>query len=123
MSHKKNTQLGMSVSTATNRLKKCIMFNLLEQLDQNYCFRCGHKIEDPESLSVDHKVNWLDSPDPKKLFSDLDNIAFSHLECNITADRSSKGVKHPSHRAYNEGCRCDDCKEIQAQRRRRQRAK
>jgi hypothetical protein len=33
-------------------------------------------------LSIEHKVDWLHSPNPVDVFGDLANIAFSHRTCN-----------------------------------------
>lgn len=96
---------------------------LLKKLKLNFCHQCGSEIESEVELSIEHKVPWQDSDNPVKNFFDLDNIGFSHLRCNVGAARRIKGVKHPSHRAYNEGCRCEDCRAIEAERRRRQRMK
>lgn len=82
-SEKKSAQLGMPYGTATNRLRKQILFSLLIKLGDNICFQCGKLIESVDVLSIEHKKAWLDK-DPA-LFWDLDNIAFSHLFCNISA--------------------------------------
>lgn len=82
---RKNEQLGMPNGTANNRLRKLILFDLLKRHNENVCFQCGEVIETANELSIEHKQAWLDrSPD---LFWDLDNIAFSHLHCNISAGR------------------------------------
>lgn len=120
---KKSEQLGMPIGTASNRLRKSVIFNLLKQLNQNFCFQCGAEIEFEKELSIEHKVPYLDSEDPKNLFFDLDNIAFSHLKCNVGAARQTMVGKHPSQRSYWNGCRCEGCKEIQKIRRRDQRAR
>ena len=112
---KKLEQLGIPIGTASNRLRKSIIFMLLKKLNLNFCYQCGGEIESERDLSVEHKEGWIDSEDPMKLFFDLDNIAFSHLSCNCKdGGKFKKGVKHPSHRAYSEGCRCQDCKDIKA---------
>lgn len=80
----------MNHSTASARLKKDLMFSMIKRLGEDYCFQCGAKIETVEELSVEHKTPWLHSEDPKGLFFDLDNIAFSHLSCNSAAARKSK---------------------------------
>jgi hypothetical protein len=80
-------QLGMHPSTATSRLRKMLMFNFAQKLDLDICFQCGEKIKTVEELSVEHKVSWIHAEDPVKLFFDLDNIAFSHLKCNMGAAR------------------------------------
>ena len=111
---KKTLQLGMPNGTAAQKLRKMIMFQLIQKLGLNTCFQCGNKIETIEELSIEHKVAWLDSNNPKELFFDLDNIAFSHLSCNCSnAKNFNKGkTKHPSISAYINGCRCPECKEL-----------
>ena len=83
---KKSKQLGMPIGTASARLRKNIMFSMAKELKRDICFHCKNKIESLEEFSIEHKVPWLDN-DPK-LFWDLDNIAFSHLSCNIKASRN-----------------------------------
>lgn len=86
---KKQSQLGMNPSTASGRLVKDVLFSLVVETGRNVCFRCNQKIK-REDFSIEHKTPWLDSEDPVKMFFDLDNIAFSHLSCNIKASRPSK---------------------------------
>ncbi len=105
---KKKEQLGMAIGTAANRLRKAVLFDLLEKTGLNICFQCGEVITDIATLSIEHKVPWLDSDDPKGLFFDLDNIAFSHLSCNIGAARKPKSVCGTNSR-YSAGCRCVEC--------------
>lgn len=106
---KKSKQLGMPIGTATNRLKKQILFNLIKKANENFCFQCGAEIENVNELSIEHKIPWLDSEKPLDLFFNLDNIAFSHLSCNAGAARvvnqiyrksrsKFKGVLYPTHR-------------------------
>jgi hypothetical protein len=109
---KKAIQLGMPIGTASNRLRKSIIFMLLKKLNLNFCFQCGGEIESEKELSIEHKIPWLDSENPIEKFFDLENIAFSHLDCNIGAARKTK-CAHPSNRSYIYGCRCDECKEFQ----------
>ena len=115
---RRNIQLGMPFGTANSKLRRIILFDLLKQLGQNICFQCGEKIETIEELSIEHKESWLDKENAKELFWNLDNIAFSHLKCNIRArDIPNKGnLKHPSIFAYQKGCRCLECKELNRQR-------
>jgi len=80
---KEKKLLGMNPSTARHRLKKMILFNLIQKLDLDVCYRCGKLIESIDDLSVEHIKPWMQSNDPKKMFFSLDNIAFSHLSCNI----------------------------------------
>jgi len=118
---KRLKQLGMPIGTASARLRKTIVFDLLKQLNQNVCFQCGTEIESEKELSIEHKTPYLDSENPKELFFDLENIAFSHLNCNIGARRSSKVSTHPNHSSYRKGCRCEECKNLEKIRRRSQR--
>lgn len=83
----------MPYGTAVHRLKKSVMFAMSQKLGQDVCYRCGNKIETVEEFSVEHKEAWYNKN--PKLFWDLDNIAFSHLVCNIKAAHK-KGIK--SHR-------------------------
>ena len=72
--------LGMPYGTASNRLRKRILFMLIQDSKNDTCFRCGRKIEIVAELSIEHKKPWLGVD--VELFWDLDNIAFSHLSCN-----------------------------------------
>ena len=105
---KKAEQLGMPHGTASNRLRKSIIFNLLKKANENFCFQCSGEIESEKELSIEHKVPYLDSENPKELFFDLDNIAFSHLSCNVGAARQTRTQNHNS-AGYKRGCRCDKC--------------
>jgi hypothetical protein len=118
---KKAAQLGMPQGTAANRLRKIIIFNLLKEAGKNFCFQCGGEIESVDELSIEHKIPWLDSKDPIEMYFDLDNIAFSHLECNVRAARKGVEAEHPSLYSYRKGCRCDACKKISSENRKRQR--
>jgi hypothetical protein len=90
---KKREQLGMDDSTASHKLRKLILFSLVQQTAQDVCFRFQTKIEIVEDLSIEHKTPWLDSSNPINTFFDLNNIAFSHLKCNI-ADRRKPNKKY-----------------------------
>lgn len=87
---KKAEQLGMPYGTACGRLRKLILFKLLRENGKDICYRCGKRIDTPEELSIEHKIDWLDSEDPVGIFFDLDNIAFSHLSCNSRAASRDK---------------------------------
>lgn len=78
---RKDRQLGMPFGTACNRLRKAVMHELVRRLGLDRCLKCGESIETPEDLSLDHRRPWLGvSPD---LFWDVNNIAFSHIRCNL----------------------------------------
>jgi hypothetical protein len=82
---KKHQQLGMNAGTASHRLVKDILFRFVVEAGHT-CFRCGGALT-RESFSIEHKEAWLDSADPKAMFFDQNNIAFSHLGCNARAKR------------------------------------
>ncbi len=112
---KKKKQLGMDPGTAANRLRKSILFSFAKRLDLNFCYQCGCEIEDINKFTIEHKKPWLDSEDPKHLFFDIENIAFSHASCNYRASRGRIGKPCPSVTAYRKGCRCEGCLEAKRQ--------
>lgn len=107
---KKKKQLGMNPSTASGKLIKDILFDLIVKTDQNYCFHCKEEIT-RETFSVEHKEPWLDSEDPFGLYFDIENIAFSHLSCNSGAARRNKSPCG-TRKKYDNGCRCDSCTNV-----------
>jgi hypothetical protein len=81
MKDKKIAQLGMDPATASHRLLKDLLFKLA--IDAGHkCHHCRGDLT-RETLSIEHKQPWLDSDDPKSLFFDLENVAFSHKACNF----------------------------------------
>ena len=86
---RKKEQLGTGISNASYKLRGMILFSLVEELNRNYCYRCGEVIT-IEEFSIEHKINWLDSENPKQLYYDLKNIAFSHFKCNAGNTRDRK---------------------------------
>lgn len=74
-------QLGMPHGTAANKLRKNILFSFLVRLQENTCFKCGKLILSVGELSIEHKQPWEGRD--SNLFWDLNNIAFSHLKCNV----------------------------------------
>jgi hypothetical protein len=85
---KKKQQLGMHGGTAASRLRKMLLFSLVQATNRDTCYRCGNTINNADELSIDHKTPWLDTENPYELFFDLNNIAFSHKMCNITNRRT-----------------------------------
>ena len=100
---KKSEQLGMPHGTANGKLRKSIIFHLLKETKRNICFQCGEPINTLEDLSIEHKVPWLDSNDAIGLFFDINNIAFSHLNCNIKAGKRYIG-RRAEHGTYSSYC-------------------
>lgn len=103
---KKQNQLGMNPSTASNRLVKDVLYKLAVDAGHK-CFQCQGELT-RESFSIEHKVPWLDSDDPVRLYFDLENIAFSHHGCNVGARRKLEALCGTNSK-YSRGCRCDPC--------------
>lgn len=82
---KKDALLGEPHGTAANRLRKMLLFKYVVLAGHGNCHRCGRPIESVEKLSVEHKTAWQSAPDPRSVFFDIDDIAFSHLTCNVVA--------------------------------------
>ncbi len=103
---KKAEQLGMSHGAACNKLKKSILFGFVQDAGLDICYRCGEQIESVDKLSIEHKIPWMDSNNPVKLFFDLENIAFSHLHCNSITRRTSgpQARQGPEETAWCSGC-------------------
>ena len=86
---RKSAFLGMSRGTAVNRLRKMVMFHLLQKHGENVCFKCSKIIESADELSIEHKQPWENiSVEP---FWSLDNIAFSHRRCNVPHNYRGNG--------------------------------
>ena len=111
----KTKQLGIDPGTASNRLKKNLLFEFAKRLDMHWCYQCAAEIKDSDNFSIEHKTPWLHSEDPKGLFFSIENIAFSHKSCNYSAARKRQGKPCPSLTAYRKGCRCDDCKKLKSE--------
>lgn len=73
--------LGMPQGTAANRLRKMVLFRQLRKYGDNACVRCGKEIATVDELSIEHIEPWEGRS--AELFWDLDNIAFSHMKCNV----------------------------------------
>ena len=89
--NKKSMQLAMPIGTASHRLRKMIMLQLLRELRKDSCLRCLARIKEPEDLAVDHKSCMARRVTRTVLGSR--NIGFSHRRCNSIARRSAKGRK------------------------------
>jgi hypothetical protein len=125
----KDRLLGMANGTAWNRLRRLVLFMVLQRFKVNICFRCGKGIERVEELSFEHKTAWQSAPDPKASFFDLDNVAFSHLRCNIGSTNNSKRqclLGHPfddantRQRRSRSGRKCRECERLRSARRYRE---
>jgi hypothetical protein len=88
---RKSAFLGMPHGTAANRLRKMVMFHLLQRHGENVCFKCSAVIETADELSIEHKQRWEGVS--VELFWSLENIAFSHLRCNRNESRKGGGTQ------------------------------
>ena len=111
MKDKKTEQLGMNPSTASHRLVKDILWALILQTGQGKCCKCGHQMT-RETFSIEHKIPWLDSDNPKELYFDLNNISFSHLSCNVADSRKPASKCGTINKYDKHGCRCEACKNV-----------
>ena len=73
----------MHPSSASNILKKMLMYDFAKKLQLHFCYRCNLEICNFKDISIDHVINYLHSSDPRKYFFDVNNIKFSHIRCNI----------------------------------------
>jgi hypothetical protein len=65
----------MPHGTACNRLRKLVLFNVLQKHVENVCFKCSDTIGTADELNIEHKLPWEGVS--VELFWSLDNIAFS----------------------------------------------
>ncbi len=93
--------LGMPFGTAAHRLRKAMLFRILQETGKDTCFRCGQVITTVDDLSVEHKQPWQSAPNPKASFFDLDNVAFSHCKCNYGAARRER-IRCPQGHVYTD---------------------
>lgn len=102
---KKSLQLGEPIGTAAAKLRKSILFALVQNAGLDICFRCGRKIERASEFSIEHKIPWLDSADPVGMYFDLNNISFAHFSCNVGAARNIKRIDCPEGTSWCSGCK------------------
>lgn len=88
---RKSAFLVMPHGTACNRLRKLVLFRVLQKHGENVCFKCSETIETADELSIEHKLPWEGIS--VELFWSLENIAFSHLRCNRNHRYESGGAK------------------------------
>ena len=88
---RKSAFLGVPHGTACHRLRKLILFALLQRHGENVCFKCSQIIETPDELSIEHKRPWEGVS--VELYWSLENIAFSHLRCNRNHRHKGGGAR------------------------------
>ena len=110
----KNDFLGIPFGTATSKLRKMILFDLVQKSGLDVCYRCNGRIESLGEFSIEHKQPWLGID--VNLFWDLNNIAFSHLGCNSGQRKYPSRAKQLIHGTgngyWNKGCRCEECRKF-----------
>ena len=104
---KKDMLLGMPHGTANGQLKKSLIFKLAGMVQLLTCHKCGKLIEKQEDLSIEHKNAWQQASNPKEAFFDLENIAFSHLSCNISSGCRPNRIINPEGKRW-----CNICKQF-----------
>ena len=92
---KKTLLLGESFGSASHKLRKAILFDLVQKLNKDICYRCSLKINTVDELSIEHTENWQSAQNPVEVFYDVKKIAFSHLSCNVRA-AAKTWKKYPS---------------------------
>lgn len=119
---KRTKMLGMSSGCAQHRLRKSLMFSMAKKLNITKCFRCNKEIECEVDFSIDHKIGWESKENSVELFFDIENIAFSHLSCNIgAAEKKNKkySSRAESYRDYYSRSKLDGRFERDRERRKR----
>ena len=119
--HRKDALLGEPHGTAGAKLRKALLFKYVCIVGHAVCYRCRRDIGSVDDLSIEHIESWQRAANPRASFFDLNNIAFSHLRCNVDArdrhrdpkthclrghalDESNAGP-HPTGRGH----RCRNC--------------
>lgn len=92
----KKMQLEESPGKARHKLFTLILYNLVVETNKNNCFRCGLPILSADSISIDHKIPWMYTSNPKEIYYSIDNIAFSHKKCNSSYTRGRSIVNNPN---------------------------
>jgi len=103
--------LRMPYGTANSRLRKMLLFKFAGELDpfgRLRCYRCGTEVPSIDDFSIEHKEAWMSAEDPVKAFFDLDNIAFSHITCNVGAANREK-IHCPQGHIYGKDRTCSKC--------------
>ncbi len=109
---------GVRSSTARFQLKNKLFFSYIKAAGDNTCYGCTKPIETVGELSIEHIEPHMGRAE---VFWDLENIAYSHLDCNKRRgyrrplpDRPvpKPNLIHGRRSTYvNRGCRCYLCAE------------
>ena len=104
--------LGMHPASASAKLLRDILFDFVQK-EGTKCFRCSGDLY-RDNFSIEHKESWMSSPNPLESFFDLENISYSHKNCNYAARDASTEAKCGTAYKYKKGCRCAECKAAKA---------
>jgi hypothetical protein len=109
--NKFKTQLGMAYSTARSKLFSDVLFSFINRL-KIVCYHCKKEMT-REDFSIEHIKPWHREPNALDLFFDLNNIGFSHGECNARAARKREIKRIFTHGTYigyaHYKCKCFKC--------------
>ena len=83
---------GIAISTARTQLVKGLLFNALQQLNKDNCFRCGDKMTQSD-FSIEHIKPYAWEENAFELFMDTNNVSFSHSRCNSGVTRNTEYKK------------------------------
>lgn len=67
-------------------LLKALLFKELTKYEPVYCYRCGVQLS-LDDFTIDHKVRHEGD---MNLWSDVDNVAYSHFQCNAKANGANE---------------------------------
>lgn len=126
----KSDLLGEPFGTAQNKLRKKLLFHLAGKANMLQCYRCAEQIETVAGFSVEHTKSWQYSANPVETFYDVEEIAFSHLICNVSASKDSSYSQkqitcskgHVYSTVHKNGKLVNRCKECHAQHQRNYRS-
>lgn len=85
-------QLGTEVSNGLRKLARKMLHSFAQKLGKDLCMRCGKRIETYSEMSLDHCENWINQPNARELFWDLDNVELSHTICNVKESAVRKRI-------------------------------
>lgn len=97
MPYKKANSKSKALGECIHRARRKIVNEIIRRYFQDkegeiYCHRCGEEVTG--EFHMDHIIPWINSPEPKLLYFDLNNIAPSHPGCNSAVSRSSLNLTH-----------------------------
>lgn len=78
----------MNISTANFRLCKDLLFAFIQK-DNICCYRCNKPLT-RDTFTIEHKEFWKTAENPKEMFFNLNNIAYSHHKCNAAHTTRTK---------------------------------